>query len=770
MPDGLQKQFGLNAPAQAGSDQQSKEFQALFAREIKAINDHLQYTATHADKALHGPWAGKRDALVASFQGALAQIDPQNASKAQGAIDRVLESARTLGAEVAKFRETAEKDWDTWQDDKKSFDEAVTQIEELEAWEHAEAANFRSTATTIQKHDNARQCAEASKANAALGPKLAPVHEEYLKQKAAKEKYEPAIDKLEPELTKAMAKGFAKLEPQQQAITTQKTEMEAAATAKDFVKALEVFVQLETKVADYNEANEELEKQKQEYEAALADAQTDLAAATTSSFRKLEPMQNDLRTTQEQMEAAAKEDDYTKALAGVKDLASKAKTIADEKQKLDEQKKAYDAALEPLQPRLSKAAEATDEKMKPAQSEIAAKKMEMESAAEAEDFERGVQLCGELEKKLDDFEKGIPGDGVKVIVPIEKSFKLASPLKAKGAYCTFSAELSIKLKGSLELQSKGKMGTSTDIAPLGYSDGLVMRMGETWYSKDGAQICGMQTTIVETKLVGEAKVKDGIEFSFAGSVKFANGEELKLKFVVAKVDEKDGVSGPGAELSYVFKAISGKIELEGATFSGGIQLQVAGKAQPDYEAIGKLVAEKVLERGAQILASVTAAEALIAAGAVGISIAVLYTAFSGMARGSEIRGLYPLSEKATNQMVDAYIAGFSGAGSPGGQAGAGHTMGVTAFNNLKARIAAKVPDVTDAEIREKADVASKRPFIWGEVNPRAKQAVWQAFAEANRGDKSMLRNGHVNLFGRLPADGDSNYTRYLEDEEEAEAV
>ena len=28
-------------------------------------------------------------------------------------------------------------------------------------------------------------------------------------------------------------------------------------------------------------------------------------------------------------------------------------------------------------------------------------------------------------------------------------------------------------------------------------------------------------------------------------------------------------------------------------------------------------------------------------------------------------------------------------------------MGVTAFNNLKARIAAKVPDVTDAEIREK---------------------------------------------------------------------
>ena len=325
--------------------------------------------------------------------------------------------------------------------------------------------------------------------------------------------------------------------------------------------------------------------------------------------------------------------------------------------------------------------------------------------------------------------------------------------------------MSIKLKGSLEFPSQKSMGASTDIAPLGYSDGLVMRMGETWYAKDGAQICGMQTTIVEAKLVGEAKVAAGIEFSFAGSVKFANGEELKLKFVVVKVDEKDGVSGPGTELSYVFKAISGKIELDGATFSGGIQLQVAGKVQPDYEAIGKEVLKKVGERLVQMAVTITAAEALILAGAVGMSVAVMYTAFSGMARGSEVRGLYPLSEKITNQMVDAYIAGFQGAGSPGGRAGAGHTMGVTAFNSLKKRVVDRVPDATDAEIRDKANMNSKRGFIWGEVNPKAKQAVWQAFAEANTGDKSMLRNGHVNLFGRMPSESDANYTKYLETEE-----
>lgn len=768
MGSGLKGLWGVDTPADAGSDEQRRNFQALFQKELGAINGHLQYTAAHAEAAKHAPYARRRDTLVGAFQAALGQIDPKNANRAQGAIDKVLDDARILAADTDHFHDDVEEAYEDWQDAKPDHDEVVTKIEALEAWEDKDAAALRSDATAVATAEKDRRWTDACKAAEALETKVEPVHENYLEQKAAKEEYDPALAELKPGIDEAMVTRYRKLEPMQRDLTAKKEAMEAAATEKDYVKALQLQGELETQVETVRDDMETLDDQKQAYEDKLAEVEPRIADVSASSFRKLEPMQNDLRTVQDRMKASADAEDFESAATQAADLAAKADAIEAERKTLEEAKASFEKALEPLTPRVAKAAEATDENFKAAQAEIAAKKLEVDGSAEAEDYARAVQLCGELATKLDDFEKGILPDGVKVVVPIEKSFKLASPLKAKGAYCTFSGELSIKLKGSLELPSDKKMASSTDIAPLGYSDGLVLRMGETWYSKDGARICGLQTTIVESKIVGEAKVKDGLEVSVAGSVKFANNEELKLKFVVVKVDEKEGVSGPGAELSHVFKSINGKIELEGATFSGAIQLQVAGKAQPDYEAIGKAIGEKLLERGAQVLASITAAEAVVIAGAVGISVAVMYTAFSGMARGSEIRGLYPLSEKISNQMVDAYIAGFQGGGSPGGNAGTGHTMGVTAFNNLKKRVAEKVPDVTDAEIREHANVAAKRQAIWGEVNPKAKQAVWQAFAESNRGDKSMLRNGHVNLFGRMPGENDRNYTQYLEEAETAQ--
>lgn len=768
MGSSLKGQWGVDDPADAGSDEQRRNFQALFQKELGAINGHLQYTAAHAETARHDPMAKRRDALVSAFQAALAQIDPKNSNKAQAAIDRVLDDARVLAADADRFHDETEEAYDDWQDAKPDHDEVVTKIEALEAWEDKDAAALRTDATAVATAEKDRRWVDACKAAEALETKVEPVHENYLKQKEAKEEYDPALAELQPDLDAAMVTRYKKLAPMQAELTTQKEAMETAATGKDYVKALQLQGELKTKVETLNDDKETLDDQKKAYEDKLAEVEPRIADVSATSFRKLEPMQNDLRTVQDQMKASADAEDYEQAATQAADLGTKADAIETARKELDEAKATYEKTLEPLTPRVAKAAEATDEKLKAAQNEVAAKKLEVDGSAEAEEYERAVQLCGELAKKLDDFEKGILPDGVKVVVPIEKSFKLASPLKAKGAYCTFSAEMSIKLKGSLELPSDKKMASSADVAPLGYSDGLVMRLGETWYSKEGAQICGVQTTIVESKIVGEAKVKDGLEVSIAGSVKFANNEELKLKFVVVKVDEKDGVSGPGAELSHVFKSINGKIELDGVTFSGAIQLQIAGKAQPDYEAIGKVIGEKVLERGAQMLASITAAEAVVIAGAVGISVAVMYTAFSGMARGSEIRGLYPLSEKITNQMVDAYIGGFQGAGSPGGNAGTGHALGATAFNNLKKRVAEKVPDVTDAEIRDNANVASKRQFIWGEVNPKAKQAVWQAFAESNRGDKSMLRSGHVNLFGRMPGENDRNYTQYLDEAATAE--
>ena len=203
MGTGLKDHWGVDVPAQPGSDEQSRQFKAAFQQELGAINGHLQYTAAHAEEAKHAPLASRRDTLIPAFQGALGQIDPENAGKAQGAIDRVLQDARALGAEVAAFRQSAEKAYDGWQQRQPQFDDAVHHVEELEAWEDPKAPTLRTVVATIQKQTDMRQYAPSSMALDQLLPKLDPIYQEYLKQKAAKEQYEPLLAALEPRYTAA---------------------------------------------------------------------------------------------------------------------------------------------------------------------------------------------------------------------------------------------------------------------------------------------------------------------------------------------------------------------------------------------------------------------------------------------------------------------------------------------------------------------------------------------------------------------------------------
>jgi chaperonin cofactor prefoldin len=849
---GIKEQMGLDAPAKASSEKQSKDFQAAFQAQLNSMNGHLQYTATHAEEGRHNALAGRRDALIASFQATLGQIDPANPAKAKGAIDKVLANARAVNGDIGNFRKEAEKAFNDWTSHQPHFDEAVQQVEELEKWEDPKAAALRGLVDGIRKQVNERKYAAACKTFDQLAPKLKPIYEEYLKQREAKAKYDPALAALQPKLTEATAGHYAKLKPMQDDIAGVQKDMEAAAQKKDFVQALKLVAGLGTKVDAYSKAFteleqqkkkydeawsdlqpklddaakvdypklvaqkaelatgrtnietavqgedyaqalkltkelepkadafakavEELERQKKEYEDTLKDVQPKLAEVSKSSFRKVEPMVNDLAAVQEHMEAAAKENDYEKATQHVKDLSSKVETIETTLQDLEKQKKAFDEASAPLKPRLAKAAESTDEKMKSLQNEIAGLQKEMEGDAEAEEFEKGAKVCDDLSKKLDDFEKGEPGDGSKMVIPVEQTVKLHAPLELNGIYAKLSAELAIKLKGSLEVaSSKDKPARSTDVAPLGYSDGLVLRVGETWYSEQGASILGVQTTIIETKVVGEGKVvrndkdptKSSIEFSLAGSVKFANGEEVKIKFTVVKIGDDDNgtVSGPGCEVSYTFKSVSGKVKLDTASFSGALQLSIAGKVQPNYAALGKMLAEKVGTRVAQIASSALTAEAMIAAGFAAGAAMTIFAVVKGISDGADVRRLHSVSERITNEMTNGFIAGAQGQGSPGGLGEPGYVMGQRGFAALKQHVLAKVPDATDAEVREVAAkiIAGKNGQVWSAMNPHAQQAVWQQFANEHRGDKQTLRDGHINLYGRMPSDNDPNFTKYLDD-------
>src|SRR6185295_3376102 len=161
MATSLKTQMGLDDPAKAGSDKQSKEFQAAFQAELNSMNGHLQYTATHAEEGRHNALAGRRDTLIGSFQSALGQIDPANPAKANGAIGKVLANAKAINGDVTNFRREAEKAFNDWTSRQPKFDEAVHQVEELEKWEDPKAATLRALVDGIRKQVNERKYAAA---------------------------------------------------------------------------------------------------------------------------------------------------------------------------------------------------------------------------------------------------------------------------------------------------------------------------------------------------------------------------------------------------------------------------------------------------------------------------------------------------------------------------------------------------------------------------------------------------------------------------------
>ena len=496
---GLKNQFGVgdpktpgaqntpNAPntPDTGSDKQAQDFQAAFQQEQGVINGHLQYTAVNAEASRHDPLAARRDALFPSFQAALGKIDRKDPSKAQGDIDKVLGEVRALSGEVATFRQDAEKAKTDWDSRQGKYDDAVRQVEELEAWEDPKAPALRGLVDGIRTHVNQRQYAQAVTTLDQLLPKLAPIYEEYLRQKEAKPQYEQqraeqsarldplkAADRPSQPMTakageadaalreakgKADAKDFvAGLEgmakakalvdeldtltndPQRQqyladsqaaeqtcepqpepafktreadwsAISGAGSRAQPLADSGDYAGANQALADAKSKREEFQRKHDELVQQKKSYEDALAQVQPRLQAVSMSEpqYAKLQPMQQELATAQTQMETAAQAEDFGQALTQVKDLSAKVDAIEQAKAEIDRKKQEYETALAALQQRLQAASvsEAQYVKLEPMQQAFAPVQSEMETAAQAADYDKASQCLQDLSAKLDAFEQ-----------------------------------------------------------------------------------------------------------------------------------------------------------------------------------------------------------------------------------------------------------------------------------------------------------------------------------------------------------------------------
>ena len=480
MSGGLKQQWGVGDPAQVGPDAQSQDLKAAFEKPMDAMAEHLQFTAANGERARHDPLAARSEALVPRYQSALGEVDPADSAKAKPSIDSLLADAESLGQEVAAFRSETEKAAAEWQSRVASYDAAVVQVEELQEWQHPKEGPLRGLVDGIRGNVNDRAYAKAIAVLDQFLPKLQPIYEDLQRQKAAQQEYEPALAALQPRLVQAAQPTFAKLAPQQSEIATGQSTMEASAQGRDFVAALAAVSTLGGRVDTYTAAVEELTRLKQEYEQALAQVQPKLQAAPIPSpFKKLacsaggarlrpaadgvcgavggvragaaagqrprhegrrlhrrgrraDPPQAGVRagtgagaaevaggaepepvqearcsagraaSGQQQMESAAQAEEFEQALTQANDLGTKADAYTAAVEELTRLKQEYEQALAQVQPKLQVAPNPSPfQKLAPQQAELASGQQQMESAAQAEEFEQALTQANDLGTKAD---------------------------------------------------------------------------------------------------------------------------------------------------------------------------------------------------------------------------------------------------------------------------------------------------------------------------------------------------------------------------------
>ncbi len=392
----------------AGSDQQSQQFRAAVEEQLNVIDGHLAYTAEHAEPAKHQPMAAQREVLVSAYAVALKQIDPDKPAAGKGAVDKVLGAAKALAAKVAQFRQVAEKAYNDWQARQPKYDEAGKQIAEMAAWGHAQAAAMQSQLDALKPLLEGRAYVQASAALDKFLPQLKPVYDDYLKQKAAQEQYDPARKALDPRIAAAEVSNFKKLEPLQQEFPPAVTAMDDAAGAKNFVQALQIETELTGKVTLYEQKLAELTQQKQDYETEKKQLQPKLDQNLTGPPRKpVAQMLQDLQSEAAQMESSAQTEDFVAALNAAKDLGPKVDAYAAAVTKLEEQQKAYEDAVAPLRDRITKTAQPTYKELADVQSAIADLNTKMGQSESDEDYVAALADTKDLAAQLDAFEKRV---------------------------------------------------------------------------------------------------------------------------------------------------------------------------------------------------------------------------------------------------------------------------------------------------------------------------------------------------------------------------
>lgn len=387
----------------APPDKQSQEFRAQFTAALAPVDAAIAYLSLHADEAKKAAVASKREVLVTIYTAALAKVDPADEAKGKPALGQALNGVGSVAAEAGAAQRAAEKVFADWTAREPKLEQAARKIEEMEDWGYDKAATLRTQLDAVKGPAEARSFEVASAAVDQVLGASKPLIGDYENQKAAKATYEPARDALADRLAKASGNEHPKLQVESDEAGAERDVMEASAKEQNFVQALEQLGDLTKKLEAFEAALDEIERKKKEFEALKLELELKLTPVQQSTYRKLEPKQQEIAAGKTAVDAAAAAEEYDQATTLASELANKCEEYEAEAKKLDEERKAYETAWAALQPRYEQTATSEFKTLQTLQEELLAIKASIDSSVQAEDFAQALTQVNDLATKVDTF-------------------------------------------------------------------------------------------------------------------------------------------------------------------------------------------------------------------------------------------------------------------------------------------------------------------------------------------------------------------------------
>jgi hypothetical protein len=414
----LQSQLGLGEPTlgPAGSSEQAKKFLADFQGIMAPANEALRYTRVNAEKSKHDPYVTEETNIYTYFQTAQKRIDPNEEKTAQGDIDVVLGQARGFVTKVSGFKQATETSLNAWKQKEPDYTTAVTKIEELEAWKKDDQAtkDLRTSSNDILKTTNDRKYDEAVTKFGQLKTNLDPVHEEYKKQKAAKDTFVPNWNSIKPGVDAALIafNGQAPTEalktPQQQ-IKTTKEEIDKQVSEKNYVAANASLDKLSPQVAAFKKAHDEYTTAKKAYETRWPNikAAADKAAQEQLKSENITTAKGKLKPSETSVVSHVGAKDYVAAVKSLDELEANLQEFEKAKQECVAAQQAFTSAWTTMKPEVEKALteKVESDPSKTAQQSLRTAKDEIVKAETAKEYVKAKTLLDKVTPLLAEFKK-----------------------------------------------------------------------------------------------------------------------------------------------------------------------------------------------------------------------------------------------------------------------------------------------------------------------------------------------------------------------------